>query len=459
MKRPLKIALRLEALFTTEQFTFGHLWKMFVPLVFDQLFIFIIGVLSSAMVSSSGEAAISAVTMVGSVGFIVSALFNALSTGGMILVAQARGSGDDERVRVVIGQTILLSTLMAVVCCGVFVGFADPLVRLLYPKAEPLLLAYAAHYLLLISLSYIPFALFNAVFYAFRGLGDAKSSLTLTITINTVHLTASFVLINLFDLGVTGSGLAYILARSIGAAVAVAWMFKIRNSVCMRAKYVFRFAKKVQASILRMGVPLAMEQVLFQAGMLLTQMFIATLPTATIAANAIAGSVFGLFNAVAFSLTSMVTTVCGQCVGAKRPDLATVYCRSFIKAGRYLLLFTVIVLCPLLPLVLRLYTPSAAALPQIYLALLIGFLPAPLLWCDANIPGAAMRSAGDTAFVTIVSLFALWTARVAAGYLLTIPLSLGVAGVWMSMGLEWALRALLLRPRLASRRWLRKALA
>ena len=34
VKRPLKIALRLEALFTTEQFTFGHLWKMFVPLVY-----------------------------------------------------------------------------------------------------------------------------------------------------------------------------------------------------------------------------------------------------------------------------------------------------------------------------------------------------------------------------------------------------------------------------------------
>lgn len=459
VKQPLRLTVKLNELFSTEQFTYAQLRQMFVPLLLDQLFIFLMGMLSTAMVSSSGEAAISAVSMVGSLGFIATALFNALSTGGSIFVSQARGSGDAEKVRVVAGQTILLTTLMSGVTCFICVVFAQPLVTLLYPSAEPILREYAVEYLRLMSFSYIPFALFNAVFAIFRGLGDSKSSLALTIAINSVHLVLSFLLINVMDLGVTGSGLAFLIARIIGAGVAALWMFKIRNSIHIRVKYVFTIVRDIQMSIVRLGIPLAVEQILFQAGMLLTQVYIATMPTATIAANGIAGSAFSMFNAVAFSLTTIVTTVCGQCIGAKRLDLATRYCYAFIKAGRFLLLAAVVILGSLMPLLLKLYSPSPEALPQIYLALAIGAIPMPLLWCDANIPGSAMRAAGDAAYVTGVSLVSMWIARVAIGYVLTIPLGLGISGVWIGLVVEWIIRTVLLRPRLSSGKWLSKVKA
>ena len=454
---PRRFAGKLDALFTTEQFTSSQIIKMFVPLVFDQLFIFAMGMLSAAMVSSSGEAAISAVSLVGTLGFIVASIFNAVATGGTILVAQARGSGDDNRVRIAAGQTVLLTSLVALVCTSVFICFADPLVNLLYARTEPLLKEYAMQYLRLISLSYVPYALFNAIFSIFRGLGDSKSSLLLTIIINTIHLIASFILIKLLNLGVTGAGLSYILARVVGAAVAVLWLFKIQNTIAIHRRHVFSFVRSMQAKMVRLGVPLALEQVLFQVGMLLTQIYIAMLPTHTIAANAIANSAFGLYNAVAFCLTTMVTTVCGQCIGARRPELAQGYAQSFIRAGRWLLLFAGAIISAAMPLILKLYSPTSEALPQIYLALLIGVIPLPLIWCDANVPGAAMRAAGDAMFVTVISLASMWTIRVAIGYVLTIPLGLGIAGVWLGLVLEWAFRAMLLRPRLRSGKWLEKA--
>lgn len=457
-KPPLRLRLRLERMFTTDQFTYTDLRRMLVPLMLDQLFIFLIGMLSTAMVSSSGEAAISAVSMVGSLGYIATSLFSALSTGGSILVARAKGSGDAEQVRVVVGQTLLLATLVAAATCAVFVGFSGPLVQLLYPMAEPLLIEYAIEYLTLMSFSYLPFALYMAISGVFRGLGDSRSNLVLTITINTVHLLLSFLLINVLDMGVTGSGLSYLYARIIGAAVAVVWIFRVRNDIRLRPRHVFRFVRKVQGAIVRLGIPLAVEQILFQVGLVLTQVFIATLPTATIAANGIANSAFGLLNAVGFALTTIVTTVCGQCIGARRGDLAAHYVRSFISAGRFILLIAVVIIGPLMPLILRLYAPSEQALPQIYLALAIGMLPMPLLWCDANLPGAALRAAGDATYVTGVSLVSMWVARVAVGYLLTITLGLGIAGVWISLVVEWVLRAVLLRPRIRGDRWLRRAI-
>ena len=90
---------RLEALLTTEQFTYPKLRDMFFTLILDQLFIFFIGMLSTAMVSSVGEAAIAAVSMVGTVNGMVSLMFTSLASGGAIMVARAKGSGDQNQIR------------------------------------------------------------------------------------------------------------------------------------------------------------------------------------------------------------------------------------------------------------------------------------------------------------------------------------------------------------------------
>ena len=43
------------------------------------------------------------------------------------------------------------------------------------------------------------------------------------------------------------------------------------------------------------------------------------------------------------------------------------------------------------------------------------------------------------------------------GYVLTIPLGLGVPGVWLGMMIEWILRALLFHLRVKSDGWLSRA--
>ena len=62
------------------------------------------------------------------------------------------------------------------------------------------------------------------------------------------------------------------------------------------------------------------------------------------------------------SLVSLSSTVCGQCFGAKRPDLTWHYTRNIIRIGRVIQLCTLLILYPLMPLLLRLendYHPYA----------------------------------------------------------------------------------------------------
>ena len=61
----------LEDAFTSEHFTFRQIASMLFTLIMDSFSIMIIGVLSSSMVSSVGEAAMAAVNMVGTINVLV----------------------------------------------------------------------------------------------------------------------------------------------------------------------------------------------------------------------------------------------------------------------------------------------------------------------------------------------------------------------------------------------------
>ena len=98
-----RIRQRLESLLTTDQFTYPELRNMFLTLLLDQFFIFFISLLSTMLVSRLGEAAMAAVSLVGTVNGMVSLLFTSLATGGAIAVARAKGRGDREEIRQTIG--------------------------------------------------------------------------------------------------------------------------------------------------------------------------------------------------------------------------------------------------------------------------------------------------------------------------------------------------------------------
>ena len=164
----------MEDAFTSDYFTYPQLRGMFFTLMVDQFFIIFINMLSTAMVASTGEAAIAAANMVGSINSIVAIVFNSFAIGGSIVIARAKGHGDDHGIRNAIGGTIALcgTTSLVLACC--LLVFARVLVNSLYPAAEPLLIQYSIRYMRLIAISFIPYAVFNAIFNAFLAIVSAS---------------------------------------------------------------------------------------------------------------------------------------------------------------------------------------------------------------------------------------------------------------------------------------------
>ena len=444
----------LDRLLTTEQFTGAEIRRMFLTLLLDSFFIYVINVLSTMLVSRVGEAAMAAVSLVGTVNGMVSILFSSMATGGAIAVARAKGRGDDEEIRKAIGEVTGVCFLSAFVLGGsLFLG-ADRVVRLLYPTVEPLVTEYAVRYMRLMCISFLPFSVFNALFNVFRNLGDTRSSLFLTVVINASHLLLSLLFINGMQLGVEGSGLSYIVARCIGMALALFWMLKAHNLYHVRLYHFVRFSRGVTRDIFSLGMPLAVESLLLQGGMLLVNIYLSRLSTLDMAAHARANSILNLYQATPGALTSLASTVCGQCYGAGRLDLTRYYGRKLIFLGRLAMALTSLILFPLTPLLLRLYSVPPESVETIHLCLAIAAVGMPLFIVDSNVTAMVLRVAGDGVFTGICAVGALALGRCLTGYLLTIPLGVGVAGIWIALVLEWLLRTVCQRLRMRGTRWL-----
>ncbi len=445
---------KMESLLTTDQFSYKELRSMYLTLLLDQFFIMIIGMVSTALVSSVGEAAIAAVSMVGTVNGMVSLVFTSMATGGGIVVARAKGRNDYAEIRRAIGEVTGICGLVAVVLSLLLIAASEPIVRILYPNVEPLLVEYAVVYMRMMAVSFIPFSVFNAIFNILRSLGSIRQSLILTIVINVIHMLLSILFINGMHLGVEGSGLSFILARAIGMIAALLMVLLFSNDYGLHIRDFFRFSPSTTREIFSLGMPLAVESVLLQGGMLLVQVYLARLTTADLAAHAVSNSILGLLVVPGSALLTLSGTVCGQCYGAGKWDLTRRYSLNLIRIGRIILLVAVLIFYPLLPFLLQFYRATPEGTPIIMTAMRLAMVCLPVLWCDSNLPSMTLRVAGDSIYTGVVSVAALALGRCVLGYILTIPLHLGVAGIWIAMCVEWLGRAIALRLRRRGITWL-----
>jgi Na+-driven multidrug efflux pump len=124
--------------------------------------------------------------------------------------------------------------------------------------------------------------------------------------------------------------------------------------------------------------------------------------------------------------------------------------------GTFMSVLSVVIFMPLMPFILRLYQAPANTLSLIYQLIFIALIPLLLFWSMSNVMPSVLRSAGDASFGSAVSLITMWVIRVGLGYLMAVPMGLGMVGVWICIGLEWAARTVIFYWRYRSEVWLTK---
>lgn len=435
-------------------FTWREIINLMVPGVLDSLSIMFIMMLITALISSNGETSVAAVALVSPITGLINCMFNGIAAGGSVVVAQSMGRKDPDQIQRSIGNALVLTVGVGVVICIPFLLSPFGILHQLYPSAEAEVMEKAMVFLSGSIWATLPFTVFQACFNILRGLGESKRCLYLSIIINVAYLLLSILFLNVLDLDIKGSVLALFLARTIGAACAVTTLFFLRPPVKPDVKKMFRYDKFLARGTMRVGLPLGFEQICLSLGNIVAEMYMILLGTTALATHAIGTSIMGLIYAPAMSASNLAVAVVGRCIGAGEKEEAYRYGKSITNISLILMGIACLVAYPLLPVLMRQYNPSPEAEAMATRLLYWSIISLMVFFPKSMTLPAVLRAGSDTMYPSIVSMVVLWIFTIGMGYMLAIPMGLGLNGTWIAMWCGWAVRSTAFSFRFRSRKWL-----
>ena len=439
-------------------FSNKDLRKLIIPLVIEQLLAVTIGMADTVMVSSCGEAAVSGISLVDSINFLLITLFSSLATGGAVIASQYIGRGDHKSASLAAKQLFYASLALSAVLGIIAVFFRKPVLNMVFGSIEADVMAHAQIYFLLSAISYPFLAVYNAGAALFRAQGNSKISMMSSLVMNVVNIGGNAVLIYGFKMGVMGAALASLVSRAI-ACVAVLYLLQ-RPACPLRVDGLQALAPKARLiqQILRVGIPAGIENGMFQIGKLSVSSLTSTLGTAAIAANAVANTTTTFLNIPANAVGMAALTVVGQCLGAGEKDQAVYYSRRlmlFAYCGAWFMNLSAFLFANKFALGLFSLSPEAYAMA---LEVMVWFnIVSLFIWPSSFTMPNILRAAGDARFTMTVSIVSMWAFRVGFCYLAVLCFGGGLLSIWMGMYLDWVFRSLCFYLRFRRGSWLEQS--
>lgn len=423
-------------------FTNKDLRKLIIPLIIEQFLTVLVGMADTVMVSQTGEAAISAVSLVDTVNVLLINIFAALATGGAVVAGQFLGHKNRQEACSVANQLLLFAAIASTAIMGLTIGFHNILLHRVFGKISSDVMSAARIYLLITALS-IPFiAIYNAGAALFRAMGNSRITMIVTFIMNAVNVAGNAILIFGFHMGVAGVAIPTTVSRLIAAVVIVAMLFNEKRDITLKGHLKFKLNGRIIKKILYIGVPNGLENSMFQLGKIVVLSLVATFGTSAIAANAV-GNTIAMFQIIpGMAIGMAMVSVTAQCVGAQDYEQVRYYNKKLIKIAYAAMILVNVIVVAILPFLIKLYNLGTEAAGIARWIITFHAICACLIWpLSFSIPNT-LRAANDVKFCLVLSAISMWAVRIAPSYILADNLGLGVKGVWIAMVMDWCVRAI-----------------
>ena len=283
-------------------FSRDALLRLIIPLVIEQLLLMTVGMADTVMVTTSGEAAVSGVSLVDNINTLIIQVFSALSTGGAVVVSQYLGRQDTDNAKAASKQLLYAMCALSLLLMGAALVLRQHILALIFGRVEADVMENALVYFLLTATAYPFMGIYNAGAALFRAMGNSKVSMFCSLVVNVINITVNAVLIFGFGMGAAGAGIGTLVSRIAAAVIIMALLNHPDHVLRVEGLLRFEFRGAIVKRILFIGIPNGMENGMFQAGKLMVLNLITTFGTSAVAANAIANSVAGVINVPGMAL-------------------------------------------------------------------------------------------------------------------------------------------------------------
>lgn len=405
-----------------------QLLKFSVPFLLSNLLQALYSVADMVIVGQfCGKAGITGVSIGGQINILVTGAALGLAIGGTVLIAQYGGAKKYDDQKSTIGTMTTLYIILSAVLTVVMVLLTKPILRLL--KTPDNAFEEAVRYLTICMLGTVFMFLYNAISAILRGMGDSKRPLYFVAIAAAVNVVGDIVLVGPLKMGAAGAAIATISSQGISVILSLIYLFNSGFFSGYKIKD-FRIDRQKALSIIKIGLPSSVQQVIVSFSFLTLTALVNSLPNAA-AASACQGIV-GKINSFAIlpglAMSSAISSMAGQNIGAGEFKRAkkTMTTGLAIAMGISVLVFVIVEIFP--RELLSLFT-SETGITFLRLAAVDYIIVTPVFCMNGLAIGA-----GYTNIALLNAVFSSIVIRVPLAYLLVRVLDLGFNGIGIAMG-------------------------
>ena len=301
-------------------FSLPYLLSYFLQTLYGMADLFIIG-------QFEGTASTTAVSIGSQVMHMLTVMIVGLAMGSTVSIGQSVGANDKKRAAVHIGNTVTLFLSLSVVLTVVLVLLVHPIVNIMSTPTEAVSGTVAYLTICFIGIPFI--TAYNVISSIFRGLGDSKSPMYFIAVACVANIGLDYLFMGAMRMGPAGAALGTTLAQAISVVFALVVILRRESGISVDKSH-FKPKKPVLGNILRIGVPIAVQDGLIQVAFVAITIIANRRGLTDAAAVGIVEKIISFVFLVPSSLLSTVSALGAQNIGAHKPERAVATLRYAI---------------------------------------------------------------------------------------------------------------------------------
>lgn len=293
-------------------FSLPYLLSYFLQTLYGMADLFIIG-------QYEGVASTTAVSKGSQVMHMITVIIVGLAMGSTVSIGQAVGGGNDKRTASCIGNTTTLFMGLSIILTAALLLLRRPIAIAMSTPAQAL--EGTIDYLTICFMG-IPFiTAYNIISSIFRGLGDSKSPMYFIAIACAANIGLDYAFMGALHLGPAGAALGTTLSQAVSVVVSIIVVRRARAGIRLK-KEDFKPKRDVMGSLLRIGIPIAVQDGLIQVAFIVITIIANRRGLNDAAAVGIVEKIMSFIFLVPSSMLSTVSALGAQNIGAGKPERA-----------------------------------------------------------------------------------------------------------------------------------------
>lgn len=424
---------------TSKNMTEGNAVKLIllfsVPMLIGNIFQQLYNIADSIIVGQFlGAQALAAIGATSSLCFFFFALCNGFGSGGGIIVSQSFGSGDTKQVKNCIANTGYIMIILPFVIGSLAFICAPLFLKVL--KTPDDIFHDALVYLRLMATGLFFVSIYNYVSSMMRALGDSKTPLYFLIFSCILNVILDILFVYVFKMGVFGAGLATLISQLVSNILSLGYAV-IFNPYFRLSKSDLRIDMNIIAKTVKLGFPLSLQFSMIAISCMALQRVVNGFGAVAVAAFTATGRIEQVIHQPYQTLSAALSTYSGQNYGAKKYDRII---DGYKKTMWMMVIFTA-VMVPIIQIfgapITKIFVQDEEVIVMGAKAMRITSLFYVFLGLIYVVRGV-LNGLGDAFFALlngIVEVIGRFTVPLA----LTLIPSIGLWGIWWSVGIVWFL--------------------